>query len=135
MHQKFRFEFSQLMLSQALIYLYSLHRYAQHLSKVIILFWNRNTELSKGTTENETEGPNISPDVLNSFRAKIESDINTLRNLTYKALTQSGMNIYSLYIFSLFHNKVSMYTANDYIQTTDELIFKSAISTQRYLHF
>ena len=39
------------------------------------------------------EGPIISPDVLNSFRAKIESDINILRNLTYKALTQSGKNI------------------------------------------
>ena len=64
-----------------------------HLDKLIFLFWNRNTELSKSTTENETEGPNISPEVLNSFRAKIESDINTLRNLTYKALTQSGKNI------------------------------------------
>ena len=27
------------------------------------------------------------------------------------------------------------YTANDYRQTTDKLIFKSVISTQRYLYF
>merc|ERR1719203_1283240 len=51
---------------------------------------HKNTELSKGTTEIEINGPNISQDVLNSFRAKIESDINILRNLTYKALTQSA---------------------------------------------
>ena len=110
MHQK-RSGFLQLMLSEALIYLYT---GMPQLGKLIILFWNRNTELSKSTTENETEGPNISPEVLNSFRAKIESDINILRNLTYKALTQSGKNIPIFSFIFCSSNQITKYKIRIY---------------------
>ena len=49
-----------------------------------------------------------------------------------KQITHCCVRIYakSLSIIILY-----MYTANDYRQTTDKLIFKSVISTQRYLYF
>ena len=40
-------------------------------------------------------------DVLNSFQAKIQSDIDVLRNLTYRALEQQSQSRLSSFIFLL----------------------------------
>ena len=41
-------------------------------------------------------------DVLNSFQAKIQSDIDVLRNLTYRALEQQSQSRLSSFILLLF---------------------------------
>ena len=50
------------------------------------------TEDEDETDKLETEADELRVDseLLNSFKAKIESDINTLRNLTYKALQRTA---------------------------------------------
>ena len=57
---------------------------------MLIFYRNKEQVQEEGNNGNENKGTRIDPDVLNSFKAKIDSDINTLRNLTYKALHQSS---------------------------------------------
>ena len=52
-----------------------------------------------------------------------------LQKLVYKS------KIFHINALSFSLLKLEVYTANDYIQTTDELILKSVISTQRHLYF